>query len=756
MKSLEKRIGDISGVGRGIHNFFSNLSEDVKKRIIAGTFLLSAIGFAIGCGGGGGGGSSGNGGGGGSETSVSAFVKAEEGATLQMEDYGLTIPPGALKYDTTAEIGKSTYIFPTVEGVDATSDVLYVDLNNSSLNSEIYITLPFSQSSSKTKSKTLESLSTQDFLDSLVGIIYNRNSDTFSMDNMTLDPVKDLMTISYSYNQAMDRIECSTASIPNLVQTANLDTNNFTQTDLDSADPVCLLIHGFTDSTLRAFGTDSDTTTLRSYLKSIYGGRIWAFDYPSGKNARTNVATLEGKVNALNPKFEFDIVAHSMGGVLARDYARRNQSRVRKLAALGAPNEGVPAGAYENAFNQRMHGIVAFLAAITPPWSPGAKDLLEGSSYLLNDLNTNIGGISAKYCTVAGNSDSWWIAGDDDGLVPVSSVHIDDGSPIQRETPESIESYTKDGTNHGDLVAQSGGCFDWVINFLNASTIISGEGKILFTSNRDGDYEIHKVNSDGSELEQLTNNSVGDGGAVWSPDYTQIAYASEEENPLTLELYVMNVDGSNKTRLTYDAVSGVRDNVPGGWSPDGKKIVYFSGVEGNCDLRIIDAGTKSITTIVSAAIYPDTIYPSQPTWSPTEDKIACVLRQYDKIDIWTMDSRGSYWRKLTFSNSTDEVNESPDFSPDGTEIMFHSSRNGIQAMYRMNSSDGSNVQRITPLVGCYNPRYSPDGSQVVFYASWELGDESDIYTTRYTTNLDELPTIHRITTDLATDELPDW
>ncbi|GAH29359.1 unnamed protein product [marine sediment metagenome] len=75
-----------------------------------------------------------------------------------------------------------------------------------------------------------------------------------------------------------------------------------------------------------------------------------------------------------------------------------------------------------------------------------------------------------------------------------------------------------------------------------------GEGKIAFYSDRDGDLEIYVMNADGSNQTRLTNNPAGDRKPCFSPDGNKIAFTSlHGENP---EIYVMNADGSNQTRLT--------------------------------------------------------------------------------------------------------------------------------------------------------------------------------------------------------------
>ncbi len=99
-------------------------------------------------------------------------------------------------------------------------------------------------------------------------------------------------------------------------------------------------------------------------------------------------------------------------------------------------------------------------------------------------------------------------------------------------------------------------------------------GLIVFYNGRDGNAEIYVMNADGSNQTRITNNPATDSQPVWSPDGTQIAFMSDRDGDW--EIYVMNADGSGQTNLTN--VPG-RDDSPG-WSPDGTQIVFHSERDG--------------------------------------------------------------------------------------------------------------------------------------------------------------------------------
>ena len=88
---------------------------------------------------------------------------------------------------------------------------------------------------------------------------------------------------------------------------------------------------------------------------------------------------------------------------------------------------------------------------------------------------------------------------------------------------------------------------------------------ILFTSDRDGDWELYTMRPDGRDVKRLTNSPGNDAHATWSHDGEWIAFASarggfKDEMPVgegggqgAGDIFVMRWDGSDVRRLTDDA-----------------------------------------------------------------------------------------------------------------------------------------------------------------------------------------------------------
>ncbi|MDO8548745.1 MAG: hypothetical protein Q7S39_01145 [Ignavibacteria bacterium] len=124
------------------------------------------------------------------------------------------------------------------------------------------------------------------------------------------------------------------------------------------------------------------------------------------------------------------------------------------------------------------------------------------------------------------------------------------------------------------------------------ATVSPKGDKIVFTSTRDGDPEIYVMDIDGSNQERLTFEKGYDGGPFFSLDGSKIVFRAsrpktEKElidyndlvqnglvRPTALEIYVMDSDGSNIKQVTN---LGKASFAPF-FHPDGKRIIFASNV----------------------------------------------------------------------------------------------------------------------------------------------------------------------------------
>lgn len=180
----------------------------------------------------------------------------------------------------------------------------------------------------------------------------------------------------------------------------------------------------------------------------------------------------------------------------------------------------------------------------------------------------------------------------------------------------------------------------------NAESVVSPDGKkIVFCSDRGGDLDIWIMNIDGSGAHQLTKKLGYEGGPWWSPDGKRIAFRAyypetdkQKEDytsllkqhlirPTTLDLFVMDADGSNVQQITNDSKNNVASFAPS-WTRDGKSLVFATN----------RADPKR-----------------------------------RKFEVYKINVDGTGLERITYGDQFDGF---PVFSPDGKKFVFASNRHG--------------------------------------------------------------------------------
>jgi Tol biopolymer transport system component len=263
-------------------------------------------------------------------------------------------------------------------------------------------------------------------------------------------------------------------------------------------------------------------------------------------------------------------------------------------------------------------------------------------------------------------------------------------------------------------------------------------GRIAFSSNRDGPQEIYSMNPDGGCMVRLTDHRRFDGFPAWSADGRKIAFRSGRDGP-GHEIYVMNADGSDPVRLTENETF---DGGPA-WSPDGSRIAFRSDRDGNGEIYVMNADGSQQTRLTH-----NEASDSAPAWSPNGRLIAFVSDRDGTAKIYVMNADGSQQTRLTHSAADDAA---PKWSPDGRMIAFdrHDGAKGLSGIHVMNA-DGSGQTAITwgPRIDG-GPAFSPDGRRIAFRRNY--GDENAIHVI----NVDGAEN-RRITNDGSSDRRADW
>lgn len=240
----------------------------------------------------------------------------------------------------------------------------------------------------------------------------------------------------------------------------------------------------------------------------------------------------------------------------------------------------------------------------------------------------------------------------------------------------------------------------------------SPDGKTLvFSSDREGNYEIYWMKADGSDVRRLTNNAGHDSFPKFSPDGTQIAFNSNIERETT-DVYVMNSDGANPVRMTTSKGNDLSRN---GWSPDGTKFAYNSDIDGNDEIYLID-----IEPFKPELLIEDKEAELQtPSYSPDGKRVVYTAEFADKHSELRVYDRET--KRSTLILTTSSPQNYPRWSPDGQWIAFHQEVSGKWDVFKVRP-DGSEISNLTSDPSSDSiPTWSAD-SATIYFRSNRNGD----------------------------------
>lgn len=232
-----------------------------------------------------------------------------------------------------------------------------------------------------------------------------------------------------------------------------------------------------------------------------------------------------------------------------------------------------------------------------------------------------------------------------------------------------------------------------------ASAVLPDNGLIAFSSSRDGNREIYVMNPDGSNQTRLTNNAATDEFPAFSRD-GRIAFSSDRDG--NTEIYVMNTNGTGQTRLTNNSA---QDTVPA-FSPDATKIVFASNSNGNHEVYVMNDDGSGQTNLSNNSA-DDTF----PTFNAAGSKIGFATDRttpFVSYEIWVMDVDGNNQAPLITSHFDQQL---PSYSPDGSKIGY--TIEGLTGI-AIADADGSN-ELVIPIdtLGGFSS-FSPDSTRIAF------------------------------------------
>lgn len=262
--------------------------------------------------------------------------------------------------------------------------------------------------------------------------------------------------------------------------------------------------------------------------------------------------------------------------------------------------------------------------------------------------------------------------------------------------------------------------------------LFGGGGQIAFVTDREDGrtLQVWLMNPDGSNPKQLTFGPGDKTQPRWAPDGTRLLYVApggtdNSGNTLGFDIWVINLDGSGATDLT----NSPGDESDPSWSPDGTRIAFTSD-------RINDLEQVFVSTIACEPIpgsckaeKPFNLsagyaVESSPVWSPDGSTIAVsasINGAPGRIFL-----RAPTPGEPTKFDRRDQIIGADDlaWSPDSQMLAFTWRQPTMNEVWLATIADrGASPTRLTDSLGNKEPSFSPDGNWIVFTSTRDQNPE---------------------------------
>ena len=246
--------------------------------------------------------------------------------------------------------------------------------------------------------------------------------------------------------------------------------------------------------------------------------------------------------------------------------------------------------------------------------------------------------------------------------------------------------------------------------FMTLGPSFSPDGKtVAFLSNKGSDYsatDLYTIGRDGKDLHHVADDASS--RPYYSRDGKRILYARHESADIykskLSDLFVYDVAARKEKRITHKA----RAAEPS-WSPDEKRLVCILNGDGTHRIATLDADGNNLKVIYGPQ---KGVQFYNPQYSPDGSRILFGIFTTGSRDIASIAADGSDFR---YELRTDSDERDARYAPEG-RVIFASDRSGIFNIYSMDLQTKETRQITDVIGGAFKPDCAADGA--VVYAQY--------------------------------------
>ena len=361
-----------------------------------------------------------------------------------------------------------------------------------------------------------------------------------------------------------------------------------------------------------------------------------------------------------------------------------------------------------------------------------------------------------------GHFDLWMIHRDGTSLQQLTSTAYDERFPVFSPDGDWI-AYSSNQSGHDELwrMKVDGSAFQRITsgpgNKIEPSWSPDGS-KIAFASDRSGNWNIWLTDLEGSLLTPVTHDRFGDRNPAWSPDGKTLAFDSNRSGHREIwtadilpvetveriaftrgkdtgqEIYLVDSDGSNESRLTNDDVWDGEV----AWSPSGYRLAFVRAIPtreyakqevgylAKDQLWVINADGSAPKLLLNSELYKRAVLSQKAhglwlpeglihlRWTSDESRLFAEGIAWVTSDaIWSVNLDGSNVKLFDAGN---------DLQMTAQGHLFYFQHNyypdGAHNESYLTDRDGHEFRSFRELHDFY-PKISPDESKLIFFVGPE-------------------------------------